>query len=134
MTVIARDLKQEDIPVIGDIFKKDPYTDVPGLNYMIVNAVFENDDTKKIVGYGVVKIYAEAKLILDHSLPKRDRALALVEAMKTAILYSRDAGVETLYANSNDEDFTKVLENRYGFKRVPGTLLFLDLKYNEEDK
>lgn len=133
MTVISRELRESDIPIIGELFKKNPYTDIPSLNNMIINTTLENTKTKKIVGYGAVKLYAEAKLFLDHYLPKRDRAEGLVQAMQTAILYCRDAGVETLYANSNDEDFTKVLEKRYSFKRVPGTLLFLDLNSNHED-
>ncbi len=134
MNVVARDLKPEDIPKINGIHERNPYTGIPGLNYMIVNAVFENVDDNRIVGYGVVKVFAEAHLILDHSLPKRERARAFTEAMQTAILYARDAGVETLYANSNDEDFTRVLENRYKFIKVPGTLLFLDLTSKFEEK
>ncbi len=134
MTVIARDLKHEDIDKIDDIFQRNPYTNVPGLNYMIVNAVLENPETGKIIGYGAVKVFVEAQLIMDKELPKRDLVEALMEAMQTAILYSRDAGVETLYVNSNDENFTKSLENRFKFKRVPGTLLCLELNAAFEEK
>lgn len=134
MPVIARDLKDEDIDKIIEIHNKDPYTNVPGLNYMIINAVIENTDSGKIIGYGAVKIFVEAQLILDRELSKRDRAEALMEAMHTAIIYSRDAGVETLYANCIDENFAKCLENRFKFKRVPGTLLSLELNAAFEDK
>lgn len=132
--IIARDLVKSDILPIDEIFRKQPELGVPSLKYMVVNCTIEDTEKNKVLAYGAVKIFSEAVLIMDKSLRKRDRAMALMEAMKTAIVYSRDAGVEILYANSNDEGFTKVLENRYKFVRVPGTLLCLDLNSNFEDK
>lgn len=132
--IIARDLRVEDIDEIDKIFQKQPELSVPSLNYMIVNAVMEDTKNKKLLAYGAVKLFAEAVLIMDRSLPKKERAMALIEAMQTALLYCRDAGVENLYVNSNDDEFTKVLENRYKFHRVPGTLLCLNLDANFEDK
>lgn len=130
--MLVRDLTVKDIDQIDDIFQRNPSVGVPSLNYMIVNAVTEEDG--KIVGYGAVKLFAEAVLILDKEARKRDRANTVTELMKTAIAYCRDAGVETLYANSNDENFTKCLEHRFKFHRVPGTLLCLELDQTFEDK
>lgn len=132
--IIARDFELKDIEPIDEIFKKQPELGVPSLNYMIVNATMEDTEKKKILAYGVVKLFAEATLIMDKSLSKKDRAQALMEAMKTAILYSRDAGLEMIYAISTNDEFTKCLEHRYKFKRVPGTLLCLNLDSNFEDK
>jgi hypothetical protein len=132
--IIVRDLRLADIDEIDKIYRRQPELSIPSLDYMIVNAVMEDTKEKRLVAYGAVKLFAEAVLIMNRELPKRDRALALIEAMQTAILYSRDAGVEILYANSNDESFTKVLENRYKFHKVPGTLLCLDLSSTFEDK
>lgn len=132
--IIARDLRREDIDDIDKVFQKQPELGIPSLKYMIVNTVIEKTDEKKFLAYGAVKLFAEAILIMDKSLPKREKAIALMEAMQTALLYCRDAGVEILYANSNDDEFTRVLENRYKFHRVPGTLLCLDLNNNFEDK
>ncbi len=132
--IIARDFRKEDIAPINDIFERNPSISVPSLKYMIINVVTEREEDKKIVAYGALKIFAEAVLIMDKEMPKRDRAQALIEAMQTAILYARDAGVEVLYANSNDDNFTRCLENRYKFVRVPGTLLCLDLTSSLEDE
>lgn len=130
--MLVRDLQSKDIDKIDDIFQRNPAISVPSLNYMIINAVAENND--KIIGYGAVKIFAEAVLILDKEALKRDRASTVCELMRTAISYCRDAGVEILYANSNDENFTKCLEHRFKFHRVPGTLLALELDQTFEDK
>lgn len=133
MNVIARHLKSSDVIPINNIFERQPELGVPSLNNMVINAVMEDEDTGEIVAYGVVKIFAEATLIMDRSKNKKMKALALIEAMKTAILYSRDAGVEMLYAISTNANFTKCLKNRYKFKEVPGTLLCLNLDVNPEE-
>lgn len=127
MSIIARHLREDDVIPINNIFERQPELGVPSLNNMIINAVFEDEDTHEIIAYGVVKIFAEATLIMDRSKDKKMKALTLIEAMKTAILYSRDAGVEMLYAISTNEEFTKCLKNRYKFQEVPGTLLCLNL-------
>lgn len=135
MPVIVRDLKKEDIEKINDIFERNPYTDVPGLNYMIVNAVMEDKETRQIIGYGAVKVFVEAQMILDKELSKkRNLVEAFTEAMTTAITYSRDAGVDKLYVNSNDESFIHCLKNRFKFKEVTGQLLALELNAAFEDK
>lgn len=133
MNIIARHLKPGDVIPINDIFERQPELGVPSLKNMIINAVMEDEDTHEIIAYGVVKVFAEATLIMDRSKDKRTKALALMEAMKTAILYSRDAGVEMLYAISTNESFTQCLKNRYKFKEVPGTLLCLNLDANFEE-
>jgi N-acetylglutamate synthase-like GNAT family acetyltransferase len=127
MSIITRELRQSDIPKIDEIYNRQSNIDVPSLNNMITNAVIENENTGKVLGYGAVKLFTEAILILDKQLSKRDRAQALVESMKNAIVFSRDAGIEHLFAVSNDPSFARVLENRYKFYKISGTLLRLDL-------
>lgn len=127
-----RQLKNSDIESIDKIYRKQPEVGVPSLNNMIINRVIDNNG--EVIGYGALKLFAEAVLILNKDIPKRDKVQAVTEIMTTAILYSRDAGLEMIYAISNSESFTKCLENRFKFKRVPGTLLCLDLTSSFEDK
>lgn len=126
MSVLIREFKKSDVEGITKIYDKQPDIGVPSLRNMVVNTTIENDKGE-IIAYGIVKIFAEMVLILDKEVPKQDKAQALMEAMKTAILFSKNAGIEMLYAISSSESFTKVLENRWKMKRVPGTLLCLDL-------
>lgn len=128
--ITTREFKLSDIKSIDDIFNRNPSIGVPSLKNVVVNSTLA--DKTKVIGYGAVKLYAEATLILDkENLRKRERAQALIEAMKLALSSSKAAGLEYLHIVANDDSFSKVLCKHYGFKEVPGKLLVLDL---EEDK
>jgi len=120
-----REFREDDIMPIDSIFRRQPSLGVPSLNNLICNGTLVDGD--KIIGYGAVKLFIELILILDKSIRKRERAQALDEAMRNAIIQSKDAGVEQLYAIASDPNFSRVLQNRYKFKVVPGELLMLDI-------
>ncbi len=124
--LVFRELRNSDIPEIDEVYQAKPGTDrLPGLNYQIICCVVEK--AGKVVGYGTVNVFSEATLLLDDILNKKEKSVAFKDLMLTAIAYSKDAGVEMLYAITKDPDFAKVLSNSYGFRSVPGTLLALDL-------
>lgn len=127
MGIIARELREADIVSIDEIYNRQPQIDVPSLKNMVINTVIENENTRRVLGYGAVKLFTEAILILDKSISKKEKAQAVVESMKTAIVYSRDAGIEHLFAVASDPSFARVLVNRYKFSEIPGVLLRLDL-------
>lgn len=126
--IISRGFRLDDISQIDDFWRKNPILGIPSLNNIIVNTTIEDTTKRAVVGYGAIKLFAEASLFLDPDLPKQDKAQAVVEAMQTAILHSKDAGLEMVYAVAANPDFSKVLQRRYGFKLVPGDLLCLDLE------
>jgi len=72
-----------------------------------------------IVGYGQVRLIAEADLFIDPTARLRDRAVALKLLMNKAILDSRLNKVEELYAFIQDPNFSKLIQSRYGFTPVP---------------
>ena len=127
--IISREFQLEDIKGIDDLYQKQSEFGIPSLENIIINTTLVESDTGRIVGYGAVKLFSEAILLLDKSLRKREKAQAVREAMKTALVYSREAGLEYLYVIANTDGFSKVLRN-YGFKRVPGETLILNLKEN----
>lgn len=127
MPIVAREFQVEDIKGIDDIFRKQLEFGVPSLKNIIIKSTLVDANTGVIVGYGAVKIFAEAILLLDKDLRKRDKALAVTEAMKTAIVYCKDAGLENLYLISNSNGFSKVLRKSYAAKEVPGSLLMIEL-------
>jgi hypothetical protein len=128
--IASREFRIEDIGSIDEIYHKQSIFGIPGLDNVIINSTLV-DDSGKIVGYGAVKLFAEAVVLLDPELRKRDKALAIREAMKTAITYCKDAGLEYLYMISNLDGFTQVLRKRYCAKGVPGSLLMIDLTDRE---
>jgi hypothetical protein len=120
-----------DIGPINDIYNKQSEFGIPSLNNMIINSTAEKDG--KVIGYGVVKLFAEAFMILDPYISKKDKAKAFVEFMQTAILFSKDSGLEQLFVIVNDPSFSTILCKKYLFKRVPGELLMLDLTEKEAE-
>jgi hypothetical protein len=131
--IISREFFPEDVKGIDDVYKKQDEFGLPSLENIVINSTLVDSETGKIVGYGVVKLFAEAILLLDKDLKKKGKSQAVREAMKTAIVYCKDAGLECLYAISNTDGFSKVLRKSYGFKRVPGEILLLELNSEEND-
>lgn len=123
--ITIKDFGVADIKPLDVIHKKQDIFGIPSLNNLVKNATLIKE--KQVIGYGVIKLFAEGFLILDQDLNLRDRCDAVKEALQTMIVYAKDAGIEQLYVISNESGFTKILRNKYGFKAVPGELLMLDL-------
>lgn len=129
--VEIRNFELSDISPIDEIFKLDPRYGVPDLTNMLTNATIENSG--RVIGYGAVKLFAETYLKLDPRLRKREKAEALKKILQMAILRSKDAGLEKLFAISENNSFSDILRNKYGFRAVPGELLVLELHSEEKD-
>jgi hypothetical protein len=130
--IISRKFMVEDIGGIDDIYQKQGEFGVPSLENVVINSTLVDSVTGRIVGYGAVKIFAEAILLLDKELGKKEKARAIREAMKTAIVYSKDAGIEYLYMITKSESFSKVLRQNYLAERVPGETLMINLGSDKE--
>lgn len=112
----TRDFKVEDWPEIlalkkkyyaGELTLADPTKNV-------VTDLIVCDDNDKILGFGFVKLFAEAVMILDQSLPARLKVQILRAMMSEAIEGSRSYGLEYLHMFSKREDFLDVLKKHYG--------------------
>lgn len=125
MSVKLKDFEPSDIEPINVIFERQPDLGVPNLRNVIVNSTIVKG--KEVIGYGVVKMYAEAVLILDQMVQKRDKGMALIHGLNLAISACSALKIEQLHIISNDENFTKVLQKRFSFKKASGTSLFLEL-------
>src|SRR5215468_5646736 len=106
------------------IFKSQPDLGIPSLKNVVDNAIIEEDG--EVIAYGVIKLYAEGVLILNRSLPKRERAEAVILMLSKALKVAKKSGLEQLYVTSTDDGYTEVLKNRFGFKEVPGKTLFVE--------
>jgi hypothetical protein len=96
---------------------------MPNRNNAVIDAVVENESG--IVGYGQIKMFAEAMMFLDLARPKREKAQAFKLLMREGFRGVRQAGIEELYMFVKDPAFLELVVKRYGFKVVedPGTLL-----------
>src|SRR5574343_735210 len=129
--VIAREFEISDIEPIDDIFNRQSQFGVPSLNNVVANKTFEKDG--RVLGYGVIKLFAEGVLLIDPDISEREKGEVVRSALKNMILEAKDSGLELLYVIANSEGFSQILRNKCGFKAVPGELLMLDLKVEEEE-
>ena len=124
--MIIRELQMSDIPEIDRIYRTQQIG-VPSLANTVANRVAINGNDGKVVAYGVVKLFAEAVLIMDQTINKKSKVRAFRELMRLAISTSSERGLEQLYCISNSESFTKILCDKYKFRSCPGDLLLLNL-------
>jgi hypothetical protein len=135
MKIVAREFYPDDVTEIIRIFEGQNVSNrLPGLRNVIINSTLIDSETGKIVGYGVVNIFAEATMVLSSELGNQERATGFRELMRLAILFCKDTGLELLYAVTNKPSFEQILCNKYGFDSVPGALLKLELNQTTEDK
>ena len=132
MTLTARNFEMEDIKAIDEIFNNQSEFGVPSLKNVLINSTITDTETGEVIGYGVIKLFAEAYMILDHRKSKKTRADAFRQLMRVAMTHAKDAGLEELFIIANDKEFADILCKKYTFKRVPGELLMLDLDSSEE--
>jgi hypothetical protein len=119
-----RSLAKSDIITLDGLWREHwNNTTLPGLKNRVIDAVACNEE--RIIGYGQVKLFAEAMLFLDPTARKRDRVQALKLLMEEAERGVNKAGLEDIYIFIKDPDFAVLIAERYGFERIiePGELL-----------
>jgi hypothetical protein len=119
-----RSLAESDIITLDKLWQEHwSNQTLPGLKNRVIDAVAHDDG--RIIGYGQVKLFAEAMLFLDPTARKRDRVQALKLLMEEAERGVNKAGLEDIYIFIKDPDFAVLIAERYGFERIiePGELL-----------
>lgn len=99
-------------------------------SYVLTEGVIKRNG--KVVGYGRIKILAEAIITLDNDQSLISRAKELKMFFNQAIKDAKEAGVEQIHAFVQDEKFAVILEKHFGFEPVKGIPLVLDLRSEEK--
>lgn len=89
------------------------------------------DEKNRVVGYGIVKLMAEAILVLDLERSKKRRLSALEVLLKSAMMDCAEQQIPQLHVFVQDEQFAELLQNHFGFKRCVGIPLYLDTGDND---
>jgi len=122
----VRTFLDSDIQIIDEIWKNYHQQDfsVPDRKTVVTERVVEND-AGQVIAYGQVKLFAEAMMILDLSVSKKERIQAIILLMHEAFRGSKGAGLNNIYAFIQDPDFALLIEKHFDFERVdyPGELL-----------
>ncbi len=116
----------EDVAGITALHNKQPELGIPSLHNVLVNSTFVNDKGK-VVGYGVLKIFAEAVLIVDKKLGKLSKGKILKDGMEIALNGCKQRDIEQLYIITSFPDFPEILQKHYQAKICPGKTLLIDL-------
>jgi len=119
----------DDVPAISKIWEDhhSDYYGLPNRRSSIIDAVVE--DQGKIIGYGQVKLFAEAMLFLDKSAPLRSRVNAFRMLILEGFRGTEQAGIQELYAFCADPDFALIMQKHFRFFKAdrPGELLVKEL-------
>jgi len=109
-TLLVSDLKQ-----IDDIYNKYYASDftLPNLVHTIGSGVIS--DNSSVVGFGMVKLYPEALIVLDKSKPKTTQGRALKLLFREAIRVCRERQFDTLQAHSFAPDYSNLLHKHFHF-------------------
>jgi len=114
-----RSFRETDIEAIDRIWQEhhsDAFS-VPDRSNSVVDAVVENDKGK-LIGYGQVKLFAEAMLIMDLNATRREKIQTIKLLMLEAFRGADVAGIKQMYAFIQDPDFALLIKRHFGFDTV----------------
>lgn len=118
-----------DLEIINDIWRK-YHSDSFGLpdinNNAITHAVVTNGNDE-VMGFGVVKVLAEAIMILELEESKEHRLEGLQLLMDEAIRACREAKISQLHVFVKDENLSRLLQRKYAFIPVKDQTLVLEI-------
>jgi hypothetical protein len=124
-----RAYQPSDLAAISKIWEDhhSSFYGLPDRRAAVIDAVVENDG--KIIGYGQVRLFAEAMLFLDMDAPLRSRIQALQQLMREAFRGTERAGLREIYAFIQDPDFSLLMQKHFHFVAAdkPGELLVKEL-------
>jgi len=118
--MMYRVTQRKDFPVIEKMNAGEFYFRVGDLS--IVDGVIE-DDTGKVVAFGIVKPFAEAVFICDQDEPRVTRGKALNMLMDTAIAGTRARNLRQLHVFVSDPKLAEALKKHHGFELCPEMVL-----------
>lgn len=124
--MLIRGIRGSDVPELRELCNKYSHAgfDLPKKNNIFADAVIEHDG--KVVAYGILKLIAEAILVLDHSLPTKIRGEALTLLIQEAVKEASKKKLLEVQAVCEPK-FANVIKKHYGFQKLVGETLILDL-------
>lgn len=88
--------------------------------------VFDSKENTR--AFGMLKNMAEAVIVLDKTASKRTQVESLKLLFQQAIKTCKELKIADLHAFTTDERYANILISKFGFERVKGIPLILDLR------
>lgn len=102
-----------DVDRIWKRFYADKFS-LPNLNNTVTTLVAVKDN--KLIAFGMIKLYAEAIMVMDGDASLRDKTVANELLLARGFEDARDFGLEELIVSVSDEKYIELLKNKYDFK------------------
>lgn len=109
-----RRIKFEDLDKINEMWERchKGKLGIPPRRFVVTEAVTENG---KVIGYGILRFFAEALLYLDTDVPPYERAKSFLMLMEQAIIDARLSGLDQINVGTDDEHFADLLRKKFKF-------------------
>jgi len=122
-----RPVKRDDLERIDEIYRQghDEHFSLPELKNTVTSAIVEKDGI--VLGFGVVKLYAEAIMVLDLNKSKLERVDALETLLHEAHRGCEEWGITQLHVYVQDPMLQRLLCKRFGFKVAEGVALVKEI-------
>jgi len=112
----------DDLPELEDLASK--YTNNPLPENFVQAAVIESHDD--VIAFGVLRNHLEGLLYATGR--DRDIVASLKMLINQALIDARGCqNIDSIYIYAQDENFAKVLQRQFGFRRASGIPMILDL-------
>jgi hypothetical protein len=114
--MILRRLHQQDLLQINSFWEKHHKNNygIPKRTFVVTDAVTTSKN--RVVGYGIVRMFAEALLYLDRDISKFQQAKSFKLLMEQALIDSKQIGLDQLNVGVADDRFRDLLISGFGFK------------------
>ena len=127
-----REFKLEDLERVSEIYDKyykDEFS-LPNLDHTIGNGVILKDT--EIIGFGMVKCYPEAIIILDKDSSLRDKVDSLKLLHDNAIRVCRNRRFSEMRCHVIDDSYGQLLTKHFNFQSMNGKLMVKYGKFQSE--
>ena len=112
----------DDLPELEDLANK--YSNNPLPENFVQAAVIESHDD--VIAFGVLRNHLEGLLYATGR--DRDIVASLKMLINQALIDARGCqNIDSIYIYAQDENFAKVLQRQFGFRRASGIPMILDL-------
>lgn len=120
-----RNVIDSDLDTINELNEQQHFR-LSSLNNKLVDKIAIDDNNP--VAYGIVKVLAEAVILVNKNVSLFKRAKALQKLLRVAFRACNEENIEQLHVFVRDEHVAQLLEKHYGFVRSSDIVLVKNMR------
>ena len=116
-----------DAVPIHEVWRKYHDTDfsIPAVENVLTTPIVYEDN--KLIAFGMVKLFAEAILVMNLDATTRERVNAMKILFAEAFKACDKANIEQLHVSVTNPDFAEMLKKHYDFRTCEGEILVVEV-------